>query len=160
MLNNKQLKTLNLSHNAIRDNSFTALKHCRYWETAGTDKSHIRAWLLDLKSKFNGKPSQRCKLEYFDLSHNLITDDGAVMIIRALMPLRKQQKKEQTKKTRYRAWPGGQLRMVLPRFNLANNLVSSREIRDVLAVIDSDILRCVCMCVCLCVCVCVCVPCM
>ena len=77
------------------------------------------------------------------MSHNLITDDGGLMIIRALMPLRKQQHKEQTKNSRYRAWPGGQLRMALPRFNLANNLVSSQELQDVFAVIDSDILRCV-----------------
>jgi hypothetical protein len=35
---------------------------CRYWETAGTDKSHIRPWLLALKSKCSGKARGRSLL--------------------------------------------------------------------------------------------------
>ena len=35
---------------------------CRYWETAGTDKSHIRPWLLALKSKCSGKARARSLL--------------------------------------------------------------------------------------------------
>ena len=47
----------------------------------------------------------------------------------------------QTRKKLYRAWPGGQLRMVLPRFNLRNNDVTSEELLEVLDLVDSDFAR-------------------
>ena len=47
----------------------------------------------------------------------------------------------QTRKKLYRAWPGGQLRMVLPRFNLRNNDVTSEELLQVLDLVDSDFAR-------------------
>ena len=56
----------------------THAQHARYWETAGTDESHIRPWLLSLKAVytrwsvfFPSEPSTRTRAHAHTYAHCL-----------------------------------------------------------------------------------------
>ncbi len=78
--------------------------------------AQFRAWMLELEERTMGS-----KLELIDLSHNQVSDDGAVIVIRSLLPLRQRQRDIQ--KRAGIMLPDGRVRRVLPRIMLENNLV-------------------------------------